>query len=64
MSYVYNLSNVIPKEKMFDGDFLESKKINRKEITGPNGITYNIYRYEKRFLEGFYLNYTEIENIY
>ena len=50
MSYVYNLSNVIPKEKMFDGDFLESKKINRKEITGPNGITYNIYRYEKMCL--------------
>ena len=50
MSYVYNLSTVIPKEKMLDCDFLESKKINRKEITGPNGITYNIYRYEKMCL--------------
>tara|TARA_B100001059_G_scaffold236346_1_gene286325 strand:- start:9 stop:1232 length:1224 start_codon:yes stop_codon:yes gene_type:complete len=50
MAYVYNLSNVIPKEKMFDSAFLENKKINRKEITGANGTTYNIYRYEKMCL--------------
>ena len=28
----YTTSNVIPKEKMFDGDFLESKKLIEKKL--------------------------------
>lgn len=50
MNIHYRLTDVVPKEHMLDGNFLEKKHISVKEMNAPNGNEYKIYKYDKMSL--------------
>lgn len=50
MDSQYCLTDVVPKEQMLDGNFLEKKHISVKEMNAPNGNVYKIYKYDKMSL--------------